>query len=149
MIYATSHHALVDRAQEHAATIMPGFTHLQTAQPITSTTGRPATSQAPATTVRSRTRPSTTELPTAGRQATTTAAPAGPDQRAVPSVVGLHREQAADVLARAQLEVQVLRVPVQESGQVQRVIAQRPEAGQLAPAGSEVTLLVGSKRPTG
>jgi beta-lactam-binding protein with PASTA domain len=64
-------------------------------------------------------------------------------------VVGLHREQAADVLARAQLEVQVLRVPVQESGQVQRVIAQRPEAGQLAPAGSEVTLLVGSKRPTG
>jgi eukaryotic-like serine/threonine-protein kinase len=116
---------------------------------LASTTGRPATSQAPATTVRSRTRPSTTELPTAGRQATTTAAPAGPDQRVVPSVVGLHREQAADVLARVQLEVQVLRVPVQESGQVQRVIAQRPEAGQLAPAGSEVTLLVGSKRPTG
>jgi len=27
--------ALIDRAQEHAATIMPGFTHLQTAQPIT------------------------------------------------------------------------------------------------------------------
>jgi argininosuccinate lyase len=27
--------ALIDRAGEHAATIMPGFTHLQTAQPIT------------------------------------------------------------------------------------------------------------------
>lgn len=27
--------ALVARAQEHAATIMPGFTHLQTAQPVT------------------------------------------------------------------------------------------------------------------
>ena len=27
--------ALVDRAEQHAATIMPGFTHLQTAQPIT------------------------------------------------------------------------------------------------------------------
>jgi len=27
--------ALVDRAQDHAATIMPGFTHLQTAQPVT------------------------------------------------------------------------------------------------------------------
>ncbi|ABS63221.1 argininosuccinate lyase [Parvibaculum lavamentivorans DS-1] len=27
--------ALVDRAEEHAATIMPGFTHLQTAQPVT------------------------------------------------------------------------------------------------------------------
>lgn len=27
--------ALLDRAEEHAATIMPGFTHLQTAQPVT------------------------------------------------------------------------------------------------------------------
>jgi len=27
--------ALVDRAEEHAATVMPGFTHLQTAQPVT------------------------------------------------------------------------------------------------------------------
>jgi argininosuccinate lyase len=28
-------HALVERAAEHAATLMPGFTHLQTAQPVT------------------------------------------------------------------------------------------------------------------
>jgi len=28
-------HALVTRAAEHAATVMPGFTHLQTAQPVT------------------------------------------------------------------------------------------------------------------
>ena len=27
--------ALIDRAEEHAATIMPGFTHLQPAQPVT------------------------------------------------------------------------------------------------------------------
>ena len=27
--------ALIDRAEEHAATVMPGFTHLQTAQPVT------------------------------------------------------------------------------------------------------------------
>ena len=27
--------ALIDRAEEYASTIMPGFTHLQTAQPIT------------------------------------------------------------------------------------------------------------------
>jgi argininosuccinate lyase len=27
--------ALVDRAEEHAGTVMPGFTHLQTAQPVT------------------------------------------------------------------------------------------------------------------
>jgi len=29
------HNALVSRADEHAASIMPGFTHLQTAQPVT------------------------------------------------------------------------------------------------------------------
>src|ERR1700744_2263468 len=28
-------HALVTRATEHAGTVMPGFTHLQTAQPVT------------------------------------------------------------------------------------------------------------------
>ncbi|MCW5702440.1 MAG: argininosuccinate lyase [Bradyrhizobium sp.] len=32
---ASFQHALVDRALEHAGTVMPGFTHLQTAQPVT------------------------------------------------------------------------------------------------------------------
>jgi argininosuccinate lyase len=32
---AAFQHALVARAVEHAATVMPGFTHLQTAQPVT------------------------------------------------------------------------------------------------------------------
>src|SRR5450432_680918 len=32
---AAFQHALVQRALEHAATVMPGFTHLQTAQPVT------------------------------------------------------------------------------------------------------------------
>jgi argininosuccinate lyase len=32
---AAFQHALVERAFEHAATVMPGFTHLQTAQPVT------------------------------------------------------------------------------------------------------------------
>ena len=32
---AAFQHALVARATEHAATVMPGFTHLQTAQPVT------------------------------------------------------------------------------------------------------------------
>src|SRR5437879_11778233 len=29
------HHALLDHAEKHAATVMPGFTHLQVAQPVT------------------------------------------------------------------------------------------------------------------
>src|SRR6201992_132907 len=32
---ASFHHAIAERALEHAATVMPGFTHLQTAQPVT------------------------------------------------------------------------------------------------------------------
>src|SRR5712691_250047 len=32
---AAFQHALVERAIEHAGTVMPGFTHLQTAQPVT------------------------------------------------------------------------------------------------------------------
>src|ERR1700732_1297313 len=32
---AAFQHALVQRALQHAATVMPGFTHLQTAQPVT------------------------------------------------------------------------------------------------------------------
>src|SRR6201986_4286167 len=32
---AAFQHALVSRALEHAGTVMPGFTHLQTAQPVT------------------------------------------------------------------------------------------------------------------
>src|SRR3978361_541878 len=32
---ASFQHALVQRALEHAGTVMPGFTHLQTAQPVT------------------------------------------------------------------------------------------------------------------
>jgi argininosuccinate lyase len=33
--FADYQRALVDKAAEHAATVMPGFTHLQTAQPVT------------------------------------------------------------------------------------------------------------------
>ncbi|WP_371423809.1 argininosuccinate lyase [Tardiphaga sp.] len=33
--FASLQRALVDRALEHAGTVMPGFTHLQTAQPVT------------------------------------------------------------------------------------------------------------------
>ena len=32
---ANLQHALIDQAERHAATVMPGFTHLQTAQPVT------------------------------------------------------------------------------------------------------------------
>jgi serine/threonine protein kinase len=115
---------------------------------LATTTSQSTTSRAPATT----TSPSTTlaaASPSAPiRQTTTTGRLVGPGQRIVPNVVGLHRQQAADVLARAQLGAQMVPTQVSDSGQVQRVVAQQPSAGHVLPAGSDVTVLVGTRRST-
>jgi beta-lactam-binding protein with PASTA domain len=113
------------------------------------TTSLSTTSRAAATT----TSPPTTRTGTASPlapvpQTTTTAQLVDPGQRVVPDVVGLHRQQAADVLAQAQLGTQMVSTQVSDSGKVQRVVAQRPSAGQVVPAGSEVTLLIGTRRST-
>ena len=113
------------------------------------TTSQPAGGRAAATTAPSSTQPPTTAPAAAATPSTTAGRVAGPGQRIVPNVVGLHREQAADLLAQAQLGVQVLKVSVRESGKVQRVIAQQPSAGQVVPARSEVVVLVGSRRRAG
>jgi hypothetical protein len=44
--------------------------------------------------------------------------------------------------------MQSLLVQIRGPDQVRRVIAQQPPAGQVVPAGSEVTVLVGAIRPT-
>jgi beta-lactam-binding protein with PASTA domain len=62
--------------------------------------------------------------------------------------VGLHRQQAADVLAHLQLGIRIVPMRVGDSDRVQRVVAQQPSAGQVVPAGSVVTVLVGTRRPT-
>jgi serine/threonine-protein kinase len=116
---------------------------------LATTTSQSTTSLAPATTASpSTTRTGTASPPATIRQATTTRQAVGPGQRIVPDVVGLRRQQAADVLARAQLGTQVVPTQVSDSRQVQRVVAQQPPAGHLLPAGSEVTVLVGTRRPT-
>jgi len=119
-----------------------------TAIPVT-TTSQSTTSRAPVTTPS----PSTTLTATASppapiRQTSTSGQVVGPGQRIVPDVVGLHRQQAADVLAHAQLGPQMVPTQVSDSGQVQRVVAQQPPAGQVVPAGSAVTVLIGTRRPT-
>jgi tRNA A-37 threonylcarbamoyl transferase component Bud32 len=109
------------------------------------TSSRAAAGGAATTTAPPSTQPPTTTA-AAATPSTTAGRGAAPGQRVVPDVVGLHRQQAADVLAQAQLGVQVLEVPVPESGKVQRVVAQQPSAGQVVPARSEVVVLVGSRR---
>jgi serine/threonine-protein kinase len=89
-----------------------------------------------------------TPASTASLATTTSGQVVGPGQRIVPDVVGLHRQRAADVLAQAQLGTQMVPTQVGDSGQVQRVVAQQPSAGQVVPAGSAVTVLVGTRRPT-
>jgi eukaryotic-like serine/threonine-protein kinase len=130
----------------------PGRVSAGTAAPPPPTENLPTTTSPPASS-----RGTTTTAPRSTRPPATAAAAAaptdrrrtGPDLRVVPNVVGLHREQAADVLAQAQFGVQVLEVPVPEAGKVQRVVAQEPSAGQVAPARSEVVVRVGSRRPAG
>jgi tRNA A-37 threonylcarbamoyl transferase component Bud32 len=116
---------------------------------LATTTSLSTTSRAPVTTPSpSTTRTGTASPPLTARQTTTSGQVVGPGQRIVPDVVGLHRQQAADVLAHAQLGTHMVPTQVSDSGQVQRVVAQQPSAGQVVPAGSEVTVLVGTRRPT-
>ena len=70
------------------------------------------------------------------------------NQALAPNVVGLHRQRAADRLARAQLGIRMVPTQVSDSDKVKRVVAQQPSAGQVLPAGSQVTVLVGTRRPT-
>jgi hypothetical protein len=113
---------------------------------LTTTTSQPTTSRASATTASPTT--ATADASPATSPQTTTGQLVVPGQRVVPDVVGLHRQEVTEVLARAQLGVQLISIQVSDSRQVQRVIGQRPPAGQVLPAGSAVTVLIGSRRPT-
>jgi eukaryotic-like serine/threonine-protein kinase len=115
---------------------------------LQTTTGRTTAGRAATTTTPVRTRTPTTAAAAAATTATTRPE-AGPGQRVVPDVVGLHRAQAAGVLARAQLGMVIQEVPVPESGKAQRVIAQEPPAGEVVPARSDVLVLVATRRPAG
>jgi serine/threonine-protein kinase len=126
-----------DQALAPASTLIP-----VTTTSLSTTSRAPVTTPSPSTT-----RTGTASPPLTARQTTTSRQVVGPGQR-VPDVVGLHRQQAADVLAQAQLGTRMVPTQVSDSGQVQRVVAQQPSAGQVLPAGSEVTVLIGTRRPT-
>jgi tRNA A-37 threonylcarbamoyl transferase component Bud32 len=116
---------------------------------LATTTSQPTTSRAPATTASpSTTGTGRTSPPATGRQTTTSRPVVGSGQRIVPNVVGLHRQQAANMLALAGLGTRILPMQVSDAKNVQRVIAQQPTAGQVLPAGSAVTVLVGTRKPT-
>jgi len=113
-----------------------------------STSSAPMTSQTSATTAAPTTTVATDAPPATARRSTTTGQRIGAGQRIVPALVGLHRQQVTGVLAQAQLAVQMIPIQVSDSRQVQRVVAQRPSAGEILPAGSAVTVLIGSRKPT-
>lgn len=116
---------------------------------IPATTSTPTTSQASATTASSTsTVADAAAAPATSQQPITRGRLIRSGQRIVPAVVGLHRKQVADVLAQAQLGMQMIRIQVSDSRQVQRVVGQRPAAGHVLPAGSAVTVLIGSRRRT-
>jgi serine/threonine-protein kinase len=116
---------------------------------LATTTSQPTTSRAPATTASPSTTPTGRASPSAtGRQTTTSGQVVASGQRIVPDVVGLHRQHAANMLALAGLGTRMVPMQVSDAKKVQRVIAQQPSAGQVVPAGSAVTVLVGTRKPT-
>jgi hypothetical protein len=113
----------------------------------TTTSGpRPAssTSRAPSTTAPTSTAPPATAAPPAATSQPPSTTVPDPRDQIVPDTVGLRAERAAKVLARAGLSVQTSPFPVSDRTQVNRVVAQQPAAGQVVPAGSRVTVLVGT-----
>jgi serine/threonine-protein kinase len=106
-----------------------------TSTSLASTTTVPPTTAPPATAPS----PAVASPPTA-----TTGQVPDPGQRTVPDTVGLRQERAAKVLARVQLSMQSSLTPVSDRAQVNRVVAQQPAAGEVVPAGSQVTVLVGT-----
>ncbi|HZC99799.1 MAG TPA: protein kinase [Actinomycetes bacterium] len=140
----------VGQAKAVAPSTMVRATTTSRPRPATSTSGASGTvtstvsSRAPTATA-----PPTGAAPAAPPPATVASRPtATTGQRSVPNVVGLHRKQAADVLAEARLGMQLVPVSIRDPSQVQRVVAQRPLAGEVVPAGSVVTVLVGTIGPT-
>jgi eukaryotic-like serine/threonine-protein kinase len=103
-----------------------------------------STSLASTTTVPPTTAPPTPSTAVTSPPTATTGQGPGPGQRTVPDTVGLRPERAAKVLARVQLTMQSSLTPVSDRAQVNRVVAQQPAAGQVVPAGSQVTVLVGT-----
>ena len=104
--------------------------------------GSPTTSRQSGTTATTITAPAGTSPPA------TTGPPPVPPKRVVPDVLGLHRERASQVLANAQLGIKSETSQVSDPSQVQRVIAQQPAAGEVVRAGSVVTVVVGTKKPS-
>src|SRR5574341_18504 len=103
------------------------------------TAGQTTTTTAPTTTA-----PTSTALPATTAPPTMTTA-TDPGQRTVPDLIGLHTRQASGVLSRAGLTGRISYVPVSDGREVGRVVAQQPVAGTVVPAGSEVTVLVGTR----
>ena len=112
---------------------------------LATTASTPPTSRASATTTAT---PDGAATPATSRQPTTSGQLIGSGQRIVPAVVGLHRNRVTDVLAQAQLGVQMIPIQVSDSHRAQRVVGQRPSAGHVLPAGSAVTVLIGIRRRT-
>ena len=104
------------------------------------TASTPATSQASATTSSTTTVADAAATPEASQLPTTSGQVISSGQRIVPALAGLHRKQVADVLAQAQLGVQMIPIHVSDSRQVQQVVGQRPSAGHILQAGSAVTV---------
>jgi hypothetical protein len=68
--------------------------------------------------------------------------PRGPQLVAVPNVVGARVEAAIGILRARGFGTNIVAAPIGRPGQANRVMLQSPSAGQPAPRGSVVTLII-------
>jgi eukaryotic-like serine/threonine-protein kinase len=122
--------------------------------PETPSTPTLPTATAPEVVPTTRLQTSTSQLPTTSRLPTTTAAPTTtgpsttqqqPGQVQVPGVIGRRVRVARGQLEAAGLQVNQQDVPVRNPQQVDRVVAQSPQAGTTVGRGSVVTIFVGRR----
>jgi predicted Ser/Thr protein kinase len=91
----------------------------------------------------SRLQTSTSQLPTTTAPPTTAPPTTQPNQVQVPNVIGRRPRVARAELEGRGLQVNEQQVPVQNQGQVNRVVLQNPPPGSTVGPGSTVTIFVG------
>jgi hypothetical protein len=91
----------------------------------------------------SRLQTSTSQLPTTTAPPTTAPPTTQPNQVQVPNVIGRRPRVARAELEGRGLQVNEQQVPVQNQGQVNRVVLQNPPPGSTVGTGSTVTIFVG------
>jgi eukaryotic-like serine/threonine-protein kinase len=130
-----------DLASPVLPSLAPTTTIVGAAGAPSDTTAGPTTTTQPAVTAPATGAPTTPPL--------TTSRAADRARQVVPNLVGLRRQEVSGVLAQVGLAMGTSYAQVRDANQIHHVIAQDPIAGTVVAAGSQVNVVIGTKKPAG